>query len=603
MKQKTGHRGFCYHRGDFLRRDRSHCLFQAETELRTSWGRAAQASGEADELSPVAGQLFASSDGIRKMQLNDGGSLEQGSEARFDAKHLGLALLVTLVSFLPLALGALGMDFGAESSPSDEGFALFQGSFVHTLLEWSATATAAFTTLLAFTHFYIKRDVVTPVIGVALLSAGTVDAFHTLAADRMIEATADNARFIPFTWAISRTFNAVIPVSALAMAFFAQRYQRGSAQRRSWYVVLAVSVLLGGLAYGLIHYCATSSELPQTMFPNQMISRPWDVYPLSIYFISGFVIYPLFSRRIGSHFSFALWLSVLPDLMTQVHMAFGSAALFDHHFNVAHFLKIVAYLVPCMGLILDYVETYQSTSKLKDDAEERLQTLTFAKQDLEQVAEILSCSLHRPVRDIHSLSASLLASARFSSDADHEITRSIHENAGDAQNMMEDLVGYLNVRCELGPKAKVDLNHVLENAISRLKPQLSQARAEVEEVSLPEVAGDEQRLNQLFEELIGNSLKFAPGGGLKISITTEPESKLHYRFGVHDNGLGLSSKTEDKVFRLFFRKQMGSSSEGRGTGLAMAQKIVRQHGGKMWVESQPGEGASFYFTLPRIVER
>ncbi|MHC5721002.1 MAG: hypothetical protein ACYTX0_55520, partial [Nostoc sp.] len=87
-----------------------------------------------------------------------------------------------------------------------------EGSFVHTILEWSAVCTAIFTVILAFAHFYIKSDIITPIIGVTLLCAGLIDAFHTLAADRLIEAVADNSKLIPFTWAVCRLSNVLVTI-------------------------------------------------------------------------------------------------------------------------------------------------------------------------------------------------------------------------------------------------------------------------------------------------------------------------------------------------------------------------------------------------------
>ncbi len=263
------------------------------------------------------------------------------------------------------------MDFGSPAplDPSlyqEEGtafaelaFQSMSGSFLHTLLEWTATMIALFTVVLAFAHFAVKRDVVTPVIALALLAAGTMDAFHTLAADRLIAASADNNQLIPFTWAICRTFNAVIPLSALVMLFFMRRWSPTDAPRRSIWVVAVTAIALSAIAILIVQYSATSPNLPQTMFPGSAITRPWDVYPLVIYAFSGFLLYPLFLRKFSTYFAYALWLSVIPDVVTQLHMAFGSAALFDHHFNIAHFMKVVAYAVPCLGLILDYVRTYQ----------------------------------------------------------------------------------------------------------------------------------------------------------------------------------------------------------------------------------------------------
>jgi methyl-accepting chemotaxis protein len=193
----------------------------------------------------------------------------------------------------------------------------------------------------------------------ALFCAGMVDAFHTLAADRLIPAVADNRSLIPFTWAISRTFNAVILIVGAGIFLIWDRPVDRRDQRGDLRFLLATSGVFLLLSYLVVHFCAASSRLPQTMFPDSLITRPWDVGPLILFLLAGFVVFPLFHRKYPSLFSLALIVSIIPQVATQLHMSFGSTALYDNHFHVAHFLKIIAYLVPLGGLILDYRQTYE----------------------------------------------------------------------------------------------------------------------------------------------------------------------------------------------------------------------------------------------------
>ncbi len=290
---------------------------------------------------------------------------------RLPRPHLWWCVVgVALVCLLPAILNLAGADFSSPGRPLDiEATShmspgqivdaihhTLEGSFNHTILEWSAFCTAMFTVILAFVHFKVKRDIVTPIIAVSLFWAGCMDAFHTLAADRLIDATAANENLIPFTWAICRTFNALIPIICVGVLLL--RGSAKSGQSRFWFVSM-VSLFFGFLAYGIIHFCATSGQLPRTMFPGSLVTRPWDVAPLVLYLFAGVVVYPAFFRRFRGSFVLAMWLSVLPNLATQFHMAFGSTALFDNHFNIAHFLKIIAYFVPFFGLAADYVRAYR----------------------------------------------------------------------------------------------------------------------------------------------------------------------------------------------------------------------------------------------------
>ena len=278
-------------------------------------------------------------------------------------------LWLIILCLAPFLLNLLNLDFGTSGDlPDYEHLQAADhaeqvdtlhhslcGSFTHTLLEWSAFCTALFTVILAFTRYILHGDHVTALLGMALFCAGCMDAFHTLAADRLIHAIAPNEDLIPFSWAICRLFNALILLGGVLLAYMPFRV---SAAGRLRFVLLS-SLGFVVLAYGVIHACATSASLPQTMYPDKLITRPWDVAPLILFLIGGVFAFPALHRRIRSFFSFALCLSAIPQIATQVHMAFGSAALFDNHFNVAHFLKILAYFVPFCGLVVDYAATYR----------------------------------------------------------------------------------------------------------------------------------------------------------------------------------------------------------------------------------------------------
>jgi two-component system NtrC family sensor kinase len=307
---------------------------------------------------------------------------------------------IALICVLPFILNLTGADFGSSAvalnldvaaSLSPQAFTdalhhALEGSYTHTLLEWSAFCTAIFTVVLAFAHFNIKHDVTTPVIGMALLCAGCMDAFHTLAANRLIEAVASNQNLIPFTWALCRLFNAVLMIAGVGLCLIGTRHK---AWRGNTLFVTAVSSLFGLLAYGIIKLCATSESLPQTMFPSAFITRPWDIFPLILFLIAGLWIYPIFHRKNPSIFSHALIISAVPNIATQLHMAFGSTALFDNHFNIAHFLKIIAYVVPLLGLILDYVRTHQTLEKRNQEFLLEISERQKAQQELQETIQEL----------------------------------------------------------------------------------------------------------------------------------------------------------------------------------------------------------------------
>ncbi len=305
--------------------------------------------------------------------------LEDPSATRIPSQFVWAIAIVCIVPFIAQLLG---IDFGTpgeaivlERLPSLEPHQLVDtlhrhlaGSFVHTILEWSAFCAAIFIVLLSFLHYSIKGNAMTPIIGMALFFSGVMDGFHTLAADRLIEAVADNQNLIPFTWAICRLFNALITIIGTSLLLLGTPETRRS-HRQGLGFVLVVSAVFGIIAYGIVYICATRDRLPTTMFPDAIISRPWDVAPLVLFAFAGLVVYPQFYKRDPNPFTYAVVVSAIPNIAVQIYMAFGSTALFDSNFNVAHFLKIVAYLVPLVGLGWEYVQTYRAetvaSSKLK----------------------------------------------------------------------------------------------------------------------------------------------------------------------------------------------------------------------------------------------
>ena len=295
--------------------------------------------------------------------------IAQKKESAFQ-QPLSLLFVTVAISIGPFVLNLMGYDFAttkipflgeasAGMSPSeliDGMFRTLSGAFIHTILEWSAFSAAFFTVILSFAHFAIKRDVGTPILGVALFCAGCMDAFHTLAADRLIQSVADTRNLVPFTWAICRLFNALILIGGISLLLFGNYKER----RGNFLFVISVSMVFGLLAYAIIHICATSSQLPQTMFPEAILTRPWDVGPLGLYLFAGIFLIPKFYNKSRNYISYSILISMIPHIATQVHMAFGSSSLFDNHFNIAHFLKIIAYLIPFIGLTLEYIDTYKN---------------------------------------------------------------------------------------------------------------------------------------------------------------------------------------------------------------------------------------------------
>ncbi len=302
--------------------------------------------------------------------------------------------LIVGCSFLPTVFTILGVDFSSASQsfpeylpgqvmPADDVFRALAGALHHALLEWTAVSFSLVTIFLSFLHYRVHRDITVPIVGLAVFSAGILDAFHTLAATRIIEAQALNVDFIPFTWALSRIFNAVamIVVVAVSIWFFrgrgeSARFSVEERNARDSKTLMIISAAFLCLLYVVIKVVSSSDELPTTMFPDSYISRPFDVLPLALFLFSG-ALYWIWYQQKNTIVRFALAMSIVPQVAAQIHMAFGSDSLFDQHFNIAHGFKVFAYGTILLGLVLDLLYHANRSDQLLQDSDLASNTVLF----------------------------------------------------------------------------------------------------------------------------------------------------------------------------------------------------------------------------------
>jgi light-regulated signal transduction histidine kinase (bacteriophytochrome) len=167
------------------------------------------------------------------------------------------------------------------------------------------------------------------------------------------------------------------------------------------------------------------------------------------------------------------------------------------------------------------------------------------------------------------------------------------------QILIDDLLAYSRVGTRGKEFAPTNCAEVLRLALSNLKAAIEENGAVITSDPLPTVIGDDTQLIQLFQNLVGNAVKFHGDLPAKVHVTARPESDK-WLFSVRDNGIGIPSEHTEHVFLIFQRLHSREKYPGTGIGLAICRRIVERHGGKIRVESKIGEGSVFYFTLPRI---
>ncbi len=227
--------------------------------------------------------------------------------------------------------------------------------------------------------------------------------------------------------------------------------------------------------------------------------------------------------------------------------------------------------------------------RVEAELKHTLTALARSNAELEQFVHIASCDLERPLQKV---SESIQSIERRFMGIDKETDKSIAcavEGLIRMQKRINDLLAYSRVATRF---EKTDCQAVLKRALSNLKVVIDKSGAVVTSDPLPTVMADEMQLVQLFHNLIDNAIKFR--GDKPPGIHIEAEQKGNeWVFSVHDNGIGIDQQFHESIF-LISQRVPGKS----GMSLGICKKIVERHGGRIWVESQPGKGSTFYFTLP-----
>jgi PAS domain S-box-containing protein len=229
---------------------------------------------------------------------------------------------------------------------------------------------------------------------------------------------------------------------------------------------------------------------------------------------------------------------------------------------------------------------------------EKVKELNRSNEELQQFAYIASHDLQEPLRMVASYTALLARryKGKLDSDADDFIAFAV-DGASRMQLLIRDLLAYSRV----GSKGKelVDTSsaEALQHAIHNLRGAIEGSAALVTHDALPSVMADEMQLTQLFQNLVGNAIKYRRAGVPRVHITAVPNDANKWMFSVQDNGLGIEPQFFEKIFGVFQRLHKREEFDGTGIGLAICKKIVERHGGTISVESTFGEGSTFYFPL------
>jgi len=232
----------------------------------------------------------------------------------------------------------------------------------------------------------------------------------------------------------------------------------------------------------------------------------------------------------------------------------------------------------------------------------KAQQLSRSNAELEQFAYVASHDLQEPLRMIASYTQLILRryGDRFDGDA-REFMDFIVDGATRMKQLIEDLLAYSRVGTHGKAFRPTDSGAAVQKALANLRAAIESSNGTVTCDPLPTINADEFQLVQLFQNLIGNALKFKGAETPRVHISVNEQADT-WTFGVKDNGIGIDGEYFDRIFMVFQRLHSRTDYPGTGIGLAICKKVVDRHGGRLWIESGVGSGSTFWFTVPKKVE-
>ncbi len=245
---------------------------------------------------------------------------------------------------------------------------------------------------------------------------------------------------------------------------------------------------------------------------------------------------------------------------------------------------------------LQYV--YEDLRRLTGALRQATRELQRSNAELEQFAYVASHDLQEPLRMVTSYLQ--LLERRYKANLDQDASDFIAfavDGAARMQTLIQDLLTYSRVGTRGASFEPTDCPGVLHQVLQNLEVAIAESDAEVSSGPLPSLPADTSQLAQLLQNLVGNAIKFRGDSPPRIRVEAEPRSD-HWLFSVRDNGIGIDPQYSDRIFQVFQRLHGIGQYPGTGIGLAVCKKIVERHQGSIWVESQAGAGATFFFTIP-----
>ncbi|MFI5293429.1 MAG: ATP-binding protein [Thermodesulfovibrionales bacterium] len=286
-------------------------------------------------------------------------------------------------------------------------------------------------------------------------------------------------------------------------------------------------------------------------------------------------------------------------LFSIAQFSFPFSAPWDVTWWLWHVLRLMAFILVLGFAVFERKEAEDSIKKLNRDLQTHAAKLEASYRDLESFSYSASHDLRSPLIKIHAFSRILLKDyAERLDDDGGRLLNSIQENAKKMEQLINDLLAFSRVSTKEIQKSEISIAALTREVCAEFKSTIGNRRVQLEIKELPPAHCDESMMRQVFANLLSNAIKYTKPreiaiievGGIK-----EENENIYY---VKDNGVGFDMENADKLFTIFQRLHSQEEFEGTGIGLVIVKRIVEKHGGRVWAEGRPKEGAKFYFALP-----
>lgn len=495
-------------------------------------------------------------------------------------------LYITLIILLAAASPLLAM-LGWSTDPA-----------FHTNLEVIATVLALINGGLALARFYSRKSPTFLFIGTGFLGTALFDGYHAVVTSTAIAPKLPSVpgTLLPWSWSASRLFLSVLLLLSYVLWRRAQRPGAPAAiGERYTYALVALLVIATFLLFLLV-------PMPQAYYPGIFMHRPEELVP-GLVFATALLLY--LRKGAWQHDPFEHWLIVCLILninIQSLYMPFSSA-LFDAHFDAAHLLKILAYGGAFIGLLTSVHASFRQAdiaSELKWRVAQRTAELEAANQDLESFSYSVSHDLRQPLRSMDGFSKILRDQyADLLDERGKDYLDRIRAAAQRMRQLIDGLLELSQVRQANLRREDVDLADIARDVAQDLQATEGTRHVQITIGEHLVASADRRMMMNLLQNLISNAWKFTtrePRAHITMGKLQRDADEV---FFVRDNGAGFDEHHAERLFKAFQRLHGQDEFPGLGIGLATAQRIVQCHGGRIWAEGKPGEGATFYFTLPR----